>query len=267
MKKNLTSLRSVNGHSRGGRLRTVQTPLGDPDASLRKWSTRRVIVSGNVVEMYQYPQPYFYNWGPGKQSHGDGVVRAAKKRDDHILRARRMIRRLINANTATETPKFITLTFANNVRSLAEANPQFSKFTKELQRRCGKTRYLCVPEFQKRGAVHYHVIYFDLPYVQRLKELIQKLWPHGFVKVIAVREIRNIGAYVSKYLQKGVGDARTVMKKGYFCSRRMQKPQEIRDESRIDNFLSSCTLEIEAAEKFESRQGTISYVRSIRRDL
>jgi len=251
----------VSGRSRGGRLRSARTPLGDPNSSLIRWSTRRLVVSGDTFELYTYPRPYFYNWGPRGRTSSEGIKRADKKRDDHILRARRQIRRLINANLATQVPKFITLTFAKNIHTLKEANPQFTRFQKELQRRYGRGRYLCVPEFQKRGAVHFHVIYFDLPYIKNIKSVMAKLWGKGWVKVIAVREIRNIGAYVSKYLQKGVGDKRTVGHKGYFRSRGMLLPEEFRAEESIDKKLLGYTFKSEAVEQFEGRQGAILYQR------
>jgi len=260
-KKISTSLRSVNGRSRGGRLRAPKTALGDPNSSLIRWSTRRLIVSGDIYELYTYARPYFYNWGPAKKTTAEGRSPADKKRDDHVLRARRQIRRLVNANTASEVPKFVTFTFAKNIRSLQEANPLFTRFQKEMQRRFGRTRYLCVPEFQKRGAVHYHVIYFDLPYIPRIKEEFSKLWSHGWVKVIAVRKIRNVGAYVSKYLQKGLGDRRSVGQKGYFCSRRMIQPEEFRAEEGIDRLLLGTTFESEAVESFEGGRGKVDYQR------
>jgi len=237
--------------------------MGNYGDHLIRKSTRRLVISGSLVELYKYSRPYFYNIPPNKSRGADSVLaKPAEKRDDHILRSRRTIRRLIEANVNAKTkPVFITFTFARNVCSLEEANPLFSTCVKEMQRRWGRSRYLCVPEFQKRGAVHYHVIFFDLPFIPHIKQKMSKLWQHGFCQVKAIRKIKNIGAYVSKYLQKGVGDERSRGKKSYFCSRNMVKPIEYRGEKGIDIALGGMILEDEAVESFQSRQGTVIYSR------
>jgi len=233
----------------------------DIDKGLIRFSSVRAIISGDLIEYYSYEKPYSYNWAP-TQKGSDSKPEADSKRNDHILRARRSIRRLIECNVQKDNlPIFLTLTFMRNIQTLEEANPLFTKFAKELQRRYGKSRYLCVPEFQKRGAVHYHVIFFDLRYIPRIKEVMKKLWVHGFSQVKAVRKIKSIGAYVSKYLQKGVGDERTIKKKGYFCSRGMERPIEYREQLTVDELLKRYIFNEEASEAFESRNGSVIYKR------
>jgi len=227
-------------------------------------SKKRLVCSGNLLELYEYPAPYFYNMA-GRNTRGasSGLANApikGEKRDDHILRARRQIRRLIEANVV-QLPIFITYTFKKNIESLEEANPLLTKHLKELQRRYGKLKYLVVPEFQKRGAVHYHVIFFNLPYIKNLKIKLQKLWPYGFSQVKAIRKVRSIGAYVSKYLQKSINDSRTTRRKSYFCSRNLRKPLELRDEGAIDMYLGGVNVEVEAVESYESGLGTVIYKR------
>lgn len=233
------------------------------DRTLPRKSHARLVISGNIVEEYRYAHPYLFNLAPGKaRTDEDAPPRESPtdKRGDHVLRARRMIRRVIDANV-TGLPIFITYTFKRNVKSLEEANPIFSAHVKELQRRYGKLKYLCVPEFQKRGAVHYHVIYFNLPYIKNIKGVMEKLWPHGFSQVRAIRKVKRIGLYVAKYLQKGVDDRRTRGRKSYFTSRGLVRPYEIRDEASVDNFLSSCTLQREFEGTFEAPLGSVSYYR------
>jgi len=206
------------------------------DRTLPRKSHARLVISGNIVEEYRYAHPYLFNLAPGKaRTDEDAPPRESPtdKRGDHVLRARRMIRRVIDANV-TGLPIFITYTFKRNVKSLEEANPIFSAHVKELQRRYGKLKYLCVPEFQKRGAVHYHVIYFNLPFLKDIAYL-EKIWGHGSTKVEAVRKPRAMGVYLSKYLQKSFGDSRLLGKKCYTASQGLFKPIE----KRVDNLLDS----------------------------
>jgi len=239
----------------------VAQDLRELDRRLPKKSHKRAIICGDVVELYTYAEPYFYNFGTGPTADPSSIASGEKpssKRGDHVLRARRQIRRLIDANVSG-LPIFITYTFAKNVRTLDEANPLFSKHVKELQRRYGKLKYLAVPEFQKRGAVHYHVIYFDLPYIRRIKEVIAKLWPHGYSQVKSIRKVQRIGLYVAKYLQKSQDDARTAGRKSFFTSRNLLRPIEIRSEETVDFFLKSNTLVREFEGSFQTKYGLVSY--------
>jgi hypothetical protein len=79
-------------------------------------------------------------------------------------------------------------------------------------------------EFQKRGAVHYHLL-CNLRYVQSKK--IEKIWKHGFIKIKRISNIKNIGAYVCKYLQKEMFDKRMFGKKKYFRSQDLENPVEL----------------------------------------
>lgn len=241
--------------------------MGNLNSKLIRHSKARLIVSGNVVEEYRYERPYYYNWGPPKKSGGERGIEHTERRGDHLGRARKNIRRVIDANLGKENlPIFITYTFKKNIKSLKEANPLFSKHVKELQRRYGKLRYLCVPEFQQRGAVHYHVIYFDLPYIKNVKKVMEKLWPYGFSQVKAIRKIKSIAAYVSKYLQKGVGDERRKRgEKGYFTSRGLERPCEWRNEGGVDSKLqeleSMNRMEMEFESSYDSPRGRVVYKR------
>lgn len=63
-------------------------------------------------------------------------------------------------------------------------------------------KYIATWEKQKRGAIHYHVIFFDFPFVA--KEKLQDLWTYGFIKInrIDVDSMENRGRYLSKYFGK-----------------------------------------------------------------
>lgn len=101
-----------------------------------------------------------------------------KNREIVLYRARNEVRRLINANVNRYSdemnnllkPVFLTLTFAENIKDLTAANREFRKFMKRLGHFVAKdqahVQYVAVPEFQKRGAVHYHLVIFNLPSIK-----------------------------------------------------------------------------------------------------
>jgi hypothetical protein len=229
--------------------------------NLVKISHKKLIQSGNFYESYVYTKPYAYNF-IGSKNTGTRKNVLEDRKDFSIKRTRDHIRRIVNANSAGKEfrPIFITYTFAENVQNLGQANSIWTVFSRRFNRYVGyNLKYLCVVEFQKRGAIHYHVVYFDLVYIPKIKVVVSSLWGKGFVKIIAIRKVQNLGAYVSKYLQKGVIDKRLCGKKAYFISRGLIMPECIRDEDQIDLLLSRLPPPL-FQNTFESeRYGTVKY--------
>jgi len=170
---------------------------------------------GNILEEYIYEQPIVLN-GQSKIRVGvsDGIPKPRSK--SSLGRAKKQIRRLVNSNIGMD--KFLTLTFADNITSLKEANYEFKKFKQKLERYTNKKlKYICVPEFQKRGAVHYHLM-LDMPYIQW--EKLSSLWGNGRIQIEKIRDKHKTGSYLSKYISKeDKTDLRYFGKKLFFYSK------------------------------------------------
>ena len=113
-----------------------------------------------------------------------------ENRRGNMQKARNRLRRLITANF-DEHSKFITLTFKENLTDVKKANYEYMKFIQRLRYRYGDFKYIAVIEFQKRGAVHYHMI-SNLPYIDNSK--LCEIWGQGFVKINDIRHVDNVGA-------------------------------------------------------------------------
>lgn len=214
--------------------------------NLIQQSHKRVVISGDTVEYFEYQIPYYFNFSPQRKKIYNNLNSISKqnRRKDHIFRARQKIKRLITANQNYygQVPKFVTFTFAENQTYLSIANKQWAIFIRKFRLYCLdvykiKPLFLTVVEFQKRGAVHYHTIFFNVPYIPDIKQLFSDMWNNGFVQVKAVENIVHLGAYISKYLQKGVVDTRLIGRKAYFTSRGLQKPHTIRRELDVLDFM------------------------------
>lgn len=226
----------------------------------------KIVKSGDILEIYKYEKGVFTGSTGSRGRNGQGKDKE-RNRELVISRARREIRRIINANVNAwgEKPKFLTLTFAENVQDLETANYEFGKFLKRLNYACYKTKkhsfkYTCVVEFQERGAIHYHVIFYNLPYIE--SSLLAYFWRQGFIKINAIDDVTNVGAYVCKYLTKANDDDRLRGKKCYFNSRGLVKPVEFYldydDLERYKEKLPQEALVYEAEFKNEY-VGTIKY--------
>lgn len=211
----------------------------------------KVIISGNVIEVYEYEKSvykgYKSNGGRNKEADEEGKE---KNRKDTLRRARQEVRRIVNANVGAYgehcTSKFLTLTFGDNITDLDKAHYEYKKFIQRMNylvygKKSGWLRYTAVPEFQKRGAVHYHVILYNLPYTKA--DVIAKVWGNGFIKINKIDDVDNVGAYVCKYLSKEQDNDRLKGRKCYFNSRGLFKPVVIEDEKKVENIKNSLPRE------------------------
>ena len=88
-------------------------------------------------------------------------------------------------------------------------------------------KYISVWERQERGAIHYHVILFNLPFIKAKK--IEEIWKNGFIKINLIKDedkaTGSVSTYLTKYFVKDIAE-RVREKKAYFSSRNLKKPKE-----------------------------------------
>lgn len=203
----------------------------------RKVYQVKYVVSGDIVERYTYEKNQTVGFEPrnekGKNKNG---IKSSENRSISLSRARKIVMRTINSNSCLD--KFLTLTFEENVIDLDYANDEFKKFIKRVNYQVFNTKkrvlkYVAVIEFQKRGAIHYHML-CNLPFID--SKSLAKIWGHGFIKINKIKgdkerfgssECDNVGAYVCKYMTKDNDDPRLLGRKSYLMSRNLDKPQEI----------------------------------------
>lgn len=245
--------------------------------NLTQISKRRAIISGDIIELYEYQWPYAYNQTPQRSRSGAPEVSSgvpAERREDNLGFVRAQIRRLIECNVTTYgyPPVFLTFTFRDNVTDVSIANSYFHDFIKRFTRRAGKNlKYLAIIEFQKRGAVHYHCVFFNLGLDwerrERTDRVIAGLWGHGFVDIERIRHAKRVAPYVCKYLNKGLHDPRLRGRKSYFTSRALLRPVQLRRESSIDDLFRDANIEEVKVERYSSiKRGEVKYTQYVRRN-
>jgi hypothetical protein len=227
-------------------------------------SNRKLVKSGSLLEIYQF----------GRDIHLERRFKHIKTEEEKALqgdkpkasaeeilkssarRAKRMIKRLIMSNCflwvndkgRPYLPITLTLTFAKNITDLEKANYEFTKFIRRLNYETnaieGKDlkqsnlKYLAVFELQKRKAIHYHMIFFNLPYMKDIYNKMRNIWGQGrimvggkdrnFNKVRDQAQLKKIIFYFIKYIQKSVCENYYSGKrtKKYIASKGLLKPQE-----------------------------------------
>lgn len=211
----------------------------------------KVIQSGNLLEVFEYELPIILDngkelgqqdqetkeWNEFLQYFGleaDTNVKEYTRRT-RFNRIRNNIRRLVHINF-TNNSVFLTLTFKENIMSVETGNARFSLFIKRLtyfldKKRGNKFKYLAVVQFQDgkrkkdrqgRGVVHYHLLMN-----RRVNfRVISELWGQGFVWLENIRNVKQMGAYICKYIVTPTDD-RLDNKKAYWCSRNIKRPIQV----------------------------------------
>ena len=235
---------------------------------------KRVVISGQIVEIFEYEVGYNKGYTLSeRQTANRGCFSGEENpnydlyRKQSLQRAKASLMRLINANVykyGRDTPKFLTLTFAENITDLDIGHYEFEKFIKRLNYEVLKTKknklkYSCVVEFQKRGAIHYHVVFYNLPYINA--NIVKDCWGNGFIKINKINDVDNLGAYVTKYMTKDNDDERLQGRRSYFNSRGLFKPQEITDKKRVEQLAVALpSRDMKFTATYQSDQlGSISY--------
>lgn len=116
------------------------------------------------------------------------------------------LRYLINNNFAGAGNELhVILTYAENMRDTERLYKDFKRFMTRLKRFYKEKTtidYISVVEPQERGAWHCHLLlrFNDLDKVFIENKVLADLWGHGFVTVKSLKNVDNIGAYLSAYL-------------------------------------------------------------------
>lgn len=162
-----------------------------------------------------------------KSSEEDSIRRMALTRK----RSKAELVRLIDTNYDKRT-SFLTLTVKENIINRNTFSTMFDKFITRmnynfLNTKQRKLKYIAVLEKQKRGAYHVHMLIFDIGFLKHSE--LMKVWGHGGVRINKLNSLddsSNAGRYVSKYMEKSIGQEllESKGKKSYYCSHNLNKP-------------------------------------------
>lgn len=218
-----------------------------------KYGNIKIIQCGDYYEVYQYEEKKLFrdktlikNKEPLKNTllyekeldnlylEKDDIKKSSSDIKEiefkNILRSKLEMQRLVKSNE-NKFKTFITLTFEENITDIKEANKKFAIWRTKIQSIKKDFLYVCVPEFQKRGAVHYHLLTNldikenpELILTQKGKsnQYDVKYWKNGFSSVFSMKNINVIG-YLSKYMTKDI-DNRLFGHRRYFYSQNLKKP-------------------------------------------
>ncbi len=215
---------------------------------------KKIIKSGNVIELFEYEKGYWVGWPQIKRFKNKfekerdrqrKELMQTKIREDNVRRARQKIMRIMYSNPQLQT--FLTLTFGSEVLDLKTSNQFFDRFVKRMSYAQPDFQYMAVPEFQNKSKrVHYHLVTnYPIPVFKNDDERMayerwfeKEHWKNGFVCFKQIDNSKNLGYYISKYLSKEMFDERYFRKRKFFYSKDLNLPEVIDHAEEVEDFLS-----------------------------
>lgn len=203
--------------------------------------TSKTINTIEIIKIYETPILSGFRSTATKNTK----LNTQHSRQKSNIRAKRTLYDLIVLNFSHRFT-FMTLTFKDNLQNIDYANYVFKIFIKRLKYYLKKKfntfelKYIAVPELQKRGSIHFHLI-TNLPPYMKYIDLI-KMWQksidsnkHSTIKTnggsLHIKYSNPttynsylLARYLTKYLTKQDKRTKFLGKKTYFCSRNLKRP-------------------------------------------
>jgi len=218
----------------------------------------KIVQYGDITEVYEYQNDLRTKQGidalkatrlsqSGKSDGSKRIVSVRQKRQKQlriqllqkgwyerskasIKRSRQAFLRLCHHNNCNaKSIHFLTLTFADEI-TVEKAQRNVKRFMERVAKVTtgAYPRYISVPEFTKKGRIHYHLLVYDLPPETAKKERatrnFQRQFRAGYVDLrLATYNSLGIAAYMAKYMAKALGNEQYTTIRGYTCSRNIKK--------------------------------------------
>lgn len=222
---------------------------------MENYITKKTKYDYKIVKCGEYLQVYYYPSSKTRKSIKDIDINDLSKKQikfdfgdieslssaekENIIESKNIIRtklacqRLAKCNSR-EWKSFITLTYSDNMQDIKQAKTDLYYFTKNIQKKKKDFKYIAIPEFQKRGAIHFHLLtnlsvqdnYIIKPQKDNNKYYDVAHWCKGFTSYEEIEgDIKKIIGYIAKYMTKEC-DSRLFGIRRYTSSQNLVKPIE-----------------------------------------
>jgi len=143
---------------------------------------------------------------PNTHKHKRNVI------TDFSAQSRGRLFELFNSLKLNRRATFVTLTYPTSAVNQIDAKRHLRAFFKRINRMFNNRKISGIwrMEFQERGAIHFHVILFGLPFIH--KTTVSALWAqvtqtyHPFTRIEGVSGHKKLTNYIAKYVGKVNGD-------------------------------------------------------------
>lgn len=178
----------------------------------------------------------------------------------NVIRSKIKLQRLAKANEK-DWKTFLTLTFADEITDLSVAYKKLYYCLSHIKARYKHDlKWICVPEYQKCGRVHYHLLtniglneqhLVSIQEKDGIKYYHLKSWQKiGFNLIEEIKDkdgndSKKICGYIAKYMTKQYIEDTFFNRNRYYCSQNLIQPKEFyidedyyKDQQRLQALLS-----------------------------
>jgi len=133
--------------------------------------------------------------------------------DRSLRRSKANVRRKV---MSADLDYMLTLTYKENMTDLEQGWNDFRKYIRKVRRLLPNYKYVVVAEYQKRGAVHFHIAVKGWQPIKQLQAIWHSVVGQGMGNVrydkpkFQIRykwQLAKIAGYLSKYITKSLGAA------------------------------------------------------------
>lgn len=201
----------------------------------------KIVEFGDYIQVYYYPYSKHKNLEhfdidnlKKKSSNITGKILEDTMLSKNIIRSKLQCQRIAKANSNSWT-SFITLTYSDNFTDLKSAKNDLSFFIKNIKKIKKDLKYIAIPEFQKRGAIHFHLLTnlslqdnnIIIPQKDNPNYYDVKYWNKGFTSFENVTgDVKKVVGYISKYMTEDNCDNRLFGFRKFSTSQNLEKPKE-----------------------------------------
>jgi len=184
----------------------------------------KTISYGSYIEFYYYQAPKL-TFSPQRIYYQK--ARRGTRKSFSLTRSRESVYRLSEANVyrhGNYKPVFFTLTTKDQCTEYKESNRKIKGLIRRLNHYLGyQVKYLIVPELHEKGGIHYHGIFFNVPYIP-VRVFRFDIWKHGYIDLQLPKKIKSVSRYLAKYITKEFSENTPLHTKLYFTSRGLYRP-------------------------------------------
>lgn len=156
-----------------------------------------------------------------KGSMSDDVLRRSQSR------AKREIKR---KSLCIRVDRLLTLTYRDNQEDIVQGWSDLQKFARKMKRRYPHFAYVAVPEYQKRGAIHWHLAIRGFYHANTVRRIWTSIVGDGNIDITPPRtekgkklkQPKKIANYIAKYISKS--DDAEFNKRRYSTGGKIDKP-------------------------------------------
>lgn len=198
----------------------------------------RIIQYADIIEYYEYEKNHI----PKRPKHLSKIQKDRKKK----IQAYRPVRTAYSARRAKSNffkvvsnqlyergaPCMVTLTFYQEHVRITDGYKFIAEYIRNVKKnKMGEDiAYIAVPEWQKKGRLHYHLLVWGLSKKEAEQERDtrnhQRQFGRGYLDVrIAQDNSPKLASYLAKYMVKGYTDQRLAGNRAYTTSRNVKKPR------------------------------------------